>query len=1586
MPAAIPSAFEELYLGSLSPEDRAELDGRAPAVAAEHRALAARRGDDETLVRVRALAEGGTRLSVEVVTDDMPFLVDSLTAVLTRLGLHISWVAHPQLAVRRDGGRLVDVVGTAGDACPEDCRAESWIHVEATSPVPVAPVEVEAAVQGVLGDVRAAVTDWAAMRERALEVAAALASTPPAVPAEEVEQAEELLRWMADDAFTFLGYAEYALQADDALVVVPGTALGLLRPHEPASRPRTTAGARHLDPAVRAKAREPKLLVLTKANSRSTVHRAAYLDYVGVKVFDAAGQVVGERRFIGLLATTAYTESVRTMPVVRQKVADVLARLGTTSHSHSGRAVLQVLETYPRDELLAIGTDQLESTVRAVVQLQERRRVRLFVRRDDYGRFATCLLFLPRDRYSTQTRLRLESVLRRAFSADSVTYSAYVTESVLARLFFVVRSAPGSAVPDVDVASLEARLAAAVRTWEDELAEALAASVGEDDARRLGARYGAAFPEAYKEDFDALQAVQDLRRLESLEGAASAGLVTAVSPPDADGARRFTVYRTSTISISRVLPVLDRMGVEVLDERPYELERGDGSRAWVYVLGVRGLSVPDGYADSDLVHLFQDAFAAVWHGQAESDGLDQLVVRAGLSWRQVAVLRALTRWLRQASPGFAAFTPAYVERALVRNALVTRGLSQLFEARLDPARETGRETAVAGLRARVEQGIEAIEGLDDDRILRGLLGVVLAVLRTTYFQLGPDGGPKDALALKIATREVPDVVEPRPAYEVFVSAPAVEGVHLRFGAVARGGLRWSDRPEDFRTEVLGLVKAQAVKNAVIVPVGAKGGFVVRAPKADPADREAVLAEGVAAYRTFVRALLDLTDNRVQRGGTSEVVPPPRVVRHDGDDPYLVVAADKGTATFSDIANAIAFEAGFWLGDAFASGGSAGYDHKAMGITARGAWEAVQRRFRELGHDVQSAPTTVVGVGDMSGDVFGNGMLLSTQLRLVAAFDHRHVFLDPDPDPAVSYAERRRLFALPRSSWADYDAALLSPGGGVFPRTLKHIPVSPQVRARLGLPDDVEQLAPAELLRAVLLAPVDLLWNGGIGTYVKASSESSADVGDKANDAIRVDGRDLRVRVVGEGGNLGLTQLGRVEAAQAGVLVGTDAIDNSAGVDTSDHEVNIKIVVDEAVRDGALAPAEREPLLAAMTDDVAALVLRDNIEQSALLGLARVLAPALLPVHRRLLRRLEERGLLQRRLERLPDDAELRARGAAGRGLTAPEYAVLLAYVKNTLADDVAATPVPDEPWTAELLRGYFPPLLRERLGARLDAHPLRREIVTTRLVNRMVNTAGATFAFRAQEETGAPLADVARAYAVVERVFGVTALLEEVESLGTSAPVPAQDALVQEVRRLVDRAARWFLSSRPPGLDVEQETARYAGAVGELGPRVPELVSGVARARLERLADGLAVDGVPRALAARVAALLDVFALLDVVEVARSTGTEPAEAAPVYYAVMDALGLEALLARVAALPRGDRWQAMARASVRSDVYGVGSALTAAALAAEGATPAERVAAWASARGELVERTRATVGAALAAEPADLAAVSVAVRALRSLLR
>ena len=1051
--------------------------------------------------------------------------------------------------------------------------------------------------------------------------------------------------------------------------------------------------------------------------------------------------------------------------------------------------------------------------------------------------------------------------------------------------------------------------------------------------------------------------------------------------------RRFKLFRVDPLSLTDILPIFTDMGVEVVDEQPFEIARADGTTLHVYDFGLR---VPDAAIWEECPHeklrdLFERAVAAVWDGRAESDGFNRLVLASQLTWRQVVVLRTVAKYLRQTR---ATYSQDYLEDALVSNPGIARDLVDLWQTRFDPRRYGGEDNEQRGdderaVADRVLEALDAVTSLDHDRIVRAFLGVIRAGLRTSFYQPGADGEPKPYVSLKLNPKAVPDLPAPRPQFEIWVYSPRVEGVHLRFGPVARGGLRWSDRREDFRTEVLGLVKAQMVKNAVIVPTGSKGGFYPKQLPDPATDREAWLEEGKAAYRMFISALLDITDNRV----SGAAVPPKHVVRHDGDDVYLVVAADKGTATFSDIANGVAQSYGFWLDDGFASGGSAGYDHKAMGITARGAWESVKRHFREMGVDTQSEDFTVVGVGDMSGDVFGNGMLLSEHIRLVAAFDHRHVFIDPTPDAAASFAERRRLFDLPRSSWDDYDKSLISAGGGVFARSLKSIPVSPEMADALGI-KNVDAMTPAELIHAILLAPVDLLWNGGIGTYVKASTEDHLSVGDRANDAIRVDGKQLRVKVVGEGGNLGLSQLGRIEAAFCGVRVNTDAIDNSAGVDTSDHEVNIKILLGEVVRQGNLTTEQRNELLASMTDDVAAHVLRDNYEQNVLLGNARAQEHAMASVHERLIHWLEDRGDLDRALEFLPTDAEIEKRAHDGLGLKSPEFSVLVAYAKLALKEDILASSIPDDPYFERTLAEYFPPRIRELYSGELAGHPLRREIVTNSVVNSMVNRGGITFAFRAQEEAGATPEQVTRAFVVCREVFGLADYVREVEALDTVVPTAAQTALYLEFRRLLDRSVRWFLTSRPSTLDIGAEIERFSGIVRDLRVQVPSLLRGEEKRRLERKAAELTKAGVPEELAVRAASLLDLYSLLDIVEIATDTGREPTDVAALYYLVSERFGIDTMLGKVTRLPRDDRWDALARGALRDDLYAVLESLTRSVLevGAADAEPAAQWEAWEKANKDSVQRAKTSLSAIRRLDHPNIAALSVALRTLRSVIR
>jgi glutamate dehydrogenase len=1586
-----PDAFLAAYYRHVAAED---ILARGPLqlfwFAFSHRRLAMERSIGSALVRVDAStaeADGwpAARSLVQIVTDDMPFLVTSVTAELTRQGRAIHLVIHPQLQVRRDPtGHLLEVITDENSSSSPDRIAESWISVEIDRESRAEGAEkVASSVRQVLADVRVAVDDGPAMREQALQATADLQAHPPAgIEQADVEEALSYLDWLGDERFTFLGSVEYgrppdgSLAGNDRLAPVPDSGLGLLRPEQPQ--------ASQLLGNVAAEPADVAPLTVTKSSQRSTVHRPLYLDDLAVGVFDAHGLPIARRQFLGLFTSAAYHESVLRIPILRRKVAALLEQMAFSPTSHSGRDVIEILEDYPRDELVQASLDELEQAVVEILDLQERQQLRLFLRHDHRARYVSALVYLPRDRYTTAACLRLEQILREAFDADRVEYTTLVSDSVLARLHFVVRRADAAPLAEADHGELERRLAAAIRSWRDDLADTLKIKTGAEEAARLLRVYGEAFPQAYQEDHSADVGVADLLRLDALQPN-NDHAVSLYAPADGvSDQRRLKLFSTEPVSLSTASPILQGMGVEVIDERPYGLTLADGARRWIYDFGLR-YEVTEETSPDAASQLFEDAFAAVWTGAAESDGFNSLVLHAGLNWRQVVLVRAYAKYLRQVGTPF---SEEYLQSSLLANVHIVQLLVRLFEVWFDPEGVSDRVDAAQALVQQIRGALDEVASLDQDRILRSLLSLIRATTRTNFFQRGEPGtSGKSYLSLKFDPQAISELPEPRPRLEIFVYSPRVEGVHLRFGAVARGGLRWSDRREDFRTEVLGLVKAQMVKNAVIVPVGAKGGFVVKSRPRGHGGREALMREGVDCYRIFIRGLLDLTDNLV----SGKVVPPDRVVRNDSDDPYLVVAADKGTATFSDIANGVAADYNFWLGDAFASGGSVGYDHKAMGITARGAWESVKRHFRELGIDTQSEDFTVVGIGDMSGDVFGNGMLLSEHIRLVAAFDHRHIFLDPDPDAAVSYAERRRLFALQRSSWGDYDAGLLSAGGGVYPRTAKEIPISFQARAGLGLADDIEALTPAELMRSILAAPVDLLWNGGIGTYIKATAENNADIGDKANDPIRLNGSQIRARVVGEGGNLGLSQLGRIEYAQRGAhgtggRINTDAIDNSAGVDTSDHEVNIKILLDRIVLAGALAEKDRSRLLAEMTDEVARLVLRDNIEQNVALGVARAQAPAMLPVHRRLVEHLERQGDLDRALEFLPDDEELDQRATLGQGLTSPELSVLLAYAKITNTAQLLQSDLADAAWFERVLRAYFPVQLVERYGNQLNDHPLCREIITTFVVNDMINRAGITFSFRTQEATGAGLDQVARAYTVVREVFGLSQFWAAVESAGM--PVAAATELHLEGRRFLDRAVRWLLQSRQAQLDVAAEISRFQPQVDDLAPRIPELVQGFERERLRARAVHHEQLGTPAQLALTAAALLDVFSLLDIVEIAEAADWPAEQVASLYFTLSERFDIDRLLTLITALPQRDRWQSMARSALRSDLYVAIADITSDVLATTNARgePRELADQWEAQNSEGLAQVRTTLAAIEDTGAWDLAELSVALRAIRTLVR
>jgi glutamate dehydrogenase len=1576
---AVLERFVAAYFGHVDPEDLAE---RQPedlyGAARSHWNFARRR--ERGQLRVHAfnpsVEEHGWQSShtiVEIVNDDMPFLVDSVTMEVNRHGLTLHLIIHPVVVVRREADGTLAAL--AADDAP-DARRESFIHVEVdrlSDPERIAALVAD--LVRVLGDVRAAVEDWKPMQGRVLQILAEFERQPPPIAPDDLAEGRAYLGWLAANHFTFLGYRCHDLVAEDghdALRVVAGSGLGILR--EDASTCKAGSFAA-LPPEMRASARAPELLIVTKLTSRSTVHRPGYLDYIGVKRFDAGGQVCGEHRFVGVYTSIAYSARATEIPLLRRKAANVIARARPASGGHDAKTLVNILETYPRDELFQIGEDDLFAHAMGILHLGERQRFRLFLRRDPFERFVTCLIYAPRENYTTELRERWQALLVGALAGSASEFNVHLSESVLARIMITVRTTPG-AIPAFDPRALEAELAAAARRWDDDLRDALIEAAGEARGNELFRRFAGAFPAGYRADCAARAAVADIEMMATLTSGSPLGVRLYRPLEAAPGVLRFKLFHLGKpVTLSGSLPMLERMGLEVTDEQPHRVLPDGSPPVWLHDFGLRRAGGGDDEPADGLGAVFEDAFTRVFRGEVENDDFNRLVVAARLPAAEIVVLRAYAKYLRQI--GFA-LSQAYIESTLAANPGVARDLVALFKARFDPTGGGDDASAAAHVRS-IETALDRVENLSDDRVLRQYLALILATTRTNYWRTDAAGCRRSFLSVKLDPSAVPGLPEPRPMFEIFVYSPRFEGVHLRGGRVARGGLRWSDRAEDFRTEVLGLVKAQMVKNTVIVPVGSKGGFVLKRAPA-PTEREAYLAEGVACYQDYLRGLLDLTDNRVGGG----VVPPPQVRRHDADDPYLVVAADKGTATFSDYANAISAEYGFWLGDAFASGGSAGYDHKAMGITARGAWESVKRHFREMGVDTQAQDFTVVGIGDMSGDVFGNGMLLSPHIRLVAAFDHRHVFVDPDPDPGASLRERERLFRLSRSSWGDYDASVLSAGGGIHPRSAKSIALTPEVRRALAI--DAEALTPAELVHAILRAPVDLIYNGGIGTYVKATAETHAQVGDRANDAVRVNGRELRCKVFAEGGNLGCTQRGRIEFAQAGGRINTDAIDNSGGVDTSDHEVNIKILLGLAITEGELTVKQRNALLASMTDDVTRHVLRDNYFQSQVLSVTGHIASQLLDAQRRFVQFLERAGRLRRDLEFLPTDDEFAERRANGQGLTSPERAVLLAFAKIWLNDELLASPLLDDPWVSSTLERYFPKALRERFGAYMARHPLEREIIATHVTNSMLNRVGSTFVHRVMETTGARAHEVVRAFLLNREIFGFVPLWKSIEALDNRVDDAVQATLLIDASRLIDRGTMWFLRSRRLGEDMAATIAHFAPRAEALAAQVPELLDAGDRARSRAQVADYAAKGVPVDLAERMVALDALYATLDIVEVADATRRPVERVAELYFDLAARLGLPWLRERITRLPAETHWAMLAKGALHDELSALQRTLTREAIAGGGdlAGRDELVAAWQQRNGRAIERVEQLLAEVRSAPAADGAMLVVALRELRNL--
>jgi len=1543
--------FFNAFIHGASPEDVSRYTAEQ-LVALAHRVQAqtAIRKVGESLV-VFCDFDATSETMLIAVNDDMPFLLDSLVGEMSTRGLRIRALFHPIMTVAREAD---------GSRSDKGAAARESVIVLLLEAIPDAErPDIAYGVEIVLRQVRLAVRDWHKMRERLHETVTGLKRTPSPAERDSLRESIAFLEWLGDNHFTFLGSRDYAFRDGDEAHLEPIDESGLGVLSDTGARViRRNEGDTRLSAEARTFLLEAEPLIITKSNERSVVHRRVNMDYVGVRTFDAKGRLVGERRFVGLFTSGAYSRRPMDIPLLRLKAEHVLKRAGLPPDSHDGKAFAHILDAYPRDEMFQVSEDELFTTALGILRLGERPKVRIFARFDRFDRFVSAFVFVPRDRYSTEVRDKVHAILARAFRGFPSIAVPTLDDSMLARIYYIVVRNAGPK-PDVDIPALEAEIRGAIRTWEDGLSQALTNERGDEEGLRLFRRYAQTFPPRYRDAFAPDEAVRDLDELTALFHGSGRQVKARAYRLAADErtALRLKLYVIgSVLPLSASLPVFENLGFRVIAEDSYavSLPSDDGPSRDGAVLDFLMQRADQAAVDLSAIKIpLESAFHAVVSGQAESDGFNRLVVGAGLDWREVAVLRTIAKYLRQTG---IAFSQDYMEHALARNPDIAKLLVDLYLTRSDPdARD--REARTHVIAERIAAALNDVPSLDDDRIIRRFRNVVEAMLRTNFFQTGADGAPAPYIAIKLDSQKLDELPAPRPHVEIFVYSPQIEGVHLRFGKVARGGIRWSDRREDFRTEILGLVKAQQVKNAVIIPVGAKGGFY---PKQLPFNgtREAVMDAGIAAYKILIDALLDLTDNILPDGS---VVRPRQVVRHDDEDPYLVVAADKGTATFSDIANAIAEARGFWLGDAFASGGSHGYDHKKMGITAKGAWEAVKRHFRELGRDIQAEPFTCIGVGDMSGDVFGNGMLLSKETRLIAAFDHRDIFIDPAPDAAASFAERQRMFALPRSSWADYDKTLISKGGGVFSRAAKEVPLSPEVRALVGT--DATKCPPDELIKALLKAEIDLLWFGGIGTFIKAESQSNLDVGDRANDAVRINGKELRARVVGEGANLGATQLGRVEYALAGGRINTDAIDNSAGVDTSDHEVNLKILLSGPLRRGELTGDARDRLLNDMVDDVATLVLRDNYEQTLALSVAIDRGVGDLDAHGRFIRDLERRGRLDRAVEFLPDDESLRKRGQAGKGLTRPELAVLMAYAKLDLDAEIVASDLPDDPYFAAELVSYFPRAAASRFPQELANHRLRREIIATSLANRIVNLAGPVFVHRMKEVSSASGARVARAYVEAEGAFDLGALKTRIESLDGRIEAGVQTGMYADIAELLRRLGLWFLVNVSANAELGATIARYRDGVEELRGTFATLVSPYEAQGTEARIAQLQKAGVPLDIAEDVAVLPLLAGAPEIVLLAESRRLPVDLVAGAYFALGAVIGLDRLRGLAQRIAGGEHWDRLAVRRIVDDLYAGQRGLTADALRADAPPEGDRAVgaalatAWAESHADTLSRTK-----------------------------
>ncbi len=1522
--------------------------------------------------------EGLTDITVvQISNDDMPFLLDSVLGALNEDGFEIRLVLHPIISTRKDrGGGILEIMPRGTDPAMGGIVRESFIQIFVGR---IQSANNRKALQNnlksILDQVRFVVTDWKPMQAALRALIQDYQHMPPPIAVDELAEALEFMQWLLDDHFTLMGIRTFDFTGNVTkgdLKPVARDGLGILRDPKVQVLRRGAEMASYTPELVEFMG-TPAPLIITKANVRSNVHRRVHMDYIGIKRFNDDGKLIGELRVVGLFTSTAYTRSPRFIPILRRRINQVLKLSRFRPESHSGKALLNVLETYPRDELFQIEPDLLGEIADGIMQLDERPRPRLFIRVDKFDRFASVLAFFPRDRYTSDVRATVGDMLARSYDGIVSAFFPSFPEGSLVRVHYIIGHRAGTKMPRPSTESLEQRMVEIIRTWEDRLADAIEASAESAEAADLQSVYGGAFSVSYQFAYEPEQAITDIGRITSLDDSSDVALVLyRQKDASADRVNLKLYHLGDPIRLSDRLPILEQLGLKAIDERTFTIRTTGPS----YVLHDIALQTADGDA-LDLEargHLLEEAFQAVWSGRAENDGYNNLVLKAGLTWRETALLRALGRYLRQAG---IPYSDHYLWQALIRHIPIASDLWSLFEARfaVGSAADKGRNAAERKFAKRIETALADVPSLDDDRILRRFMNLIQSSLRTNFYQTDDAGQMRPTIAIKINSSLIDELPEPRPYREIYVYAPDVEGIHLRGGPIARGGLRWSDRPEDFRTEVLGLAKAQQVKNAVIVPVGAKGGFVPKHLTGEMS-REEFLAEGVRCYKLFITSLVQITDNL--KG--VKVIAPEDVVRHDGDDPYLVVAADKGTATFSDIANGISEAHDFWLGDAFASGGSAGYDHKKMGITARGGWEAVKRSFREMDIDIQTQPFTAIGCGDMSGDVFGNGMLLSKATKLIAAFDHRDIFIDPDPDPAKSWAERNRMFKLARSSWQDYNTKLISKGGGIFPRSLKTVPLSPEMKAMTGL--TVKSCTPTELIKALLKSQCDLLWFGGIGTYVRATHESDADVGDRANDVLRITAPEVGAKVVGEGANLGFTQLARIEFDMHGGRINSDAIDNSAGVNSSDVEVNIKIALGAAEQSGKLTRKARNQLLEKMTDEVAELVLRNNYLQTLAITMARHGGEEEFGFLVRMMQALEASGDLDREVEDLPDNAELADRNAAGQMLTRPEIAVLMAYAKLVLFDQLQASGIASEPYFARALSEYFPAQMRKKYDGEIKGHRLGGEIISTVLANDMINEAGPAYVSRLLEETGAGVADLARSFAAANDVLGLTDIRAEIDALDNKITSETQISLYDELQTALRRQMTWFARNGDWSKGIQPVVDHYGKALAGLAPMFSQVLPERQLERVTEFSASLKEQKVPAGLAAKISDLRFLSRSSDVVLVASRTGKPLKDVGKASFAMAHELGIDQIVARTLQISARDHYERIAINRAVDNVFLALRSIMMQTFSARGKASAMN--AWMEANGETLNQARLTVHDMVSGSEFTLARLTLAASALGEL--